>query len=175
MILIAIGANLAAADGSPPVVTCQRAAEAIEARLDPGPAALSQWYETEPIPPSGQPLYVNGVLRLDGQIDPAALLVALQAIETAHERRRSVPNAARTLDLDIIAMGNLVRSAPDPVLPHPRMHERAFVLLPLLDVAPEWRHPVLGLSARQLLDELPPQRLRVLGSSHLRDATGSTN
>ncbi len=175
MILIAIGANLAAVDGSPPIVTCQRAAKAIQASLDLGSATMSRWYESEPMPPSAQPLYVNGVLRLDGQADPATLLRALQAIETAHQRQRGVPNAARTLDLDIVAMGSLVRSTPDPVLPHPRMHERAFVLQPLLDVAPDWRHPALGLSARQLLDRLPSQSLRVIGCSHLRDGARSPN
>ena len=75
-------------------------------------------------------------------------------------RVRGERNAARTLDLDIIAMGDagsMVRAAPDPVLPHPRAHLRAFVLVPLLDVAPGWVHPVLRRSARDLLRELPEQ------------------
>lgn len=170
MILIAIGANLAAADGSSPMATCQGAARSIQRTLALGTAKLSRWYETEPMPPSGQPAFINGVVRLDGHADPAALLQALHAIEAAHGRQRSVPNASRTLDLDIIAMGTLVRATPDPVLPHPRMHERGFVLQPLLDVAPEWRHPVLGVSARELLARLPPQGVRVAEPSHLRDA-----
>ena len=169
MILIGIGANLAAADSGTPLATCKAAVQAMERTLGLGTAKLSRWYETEPVPPSGQPPFVNGVLRLEGHADPATLLRALHAIEAAHGRQRSVPNAARTLDLDIIAIGTLVRAAPDPVLPHPRMHERAFVLQPLLDVAPGWRHPLLGLSARDLLDRLPPQGVRLAGSSHLRD------
>jgi 2-amino-4-hydroxy-6-hydroxymethyldihydropteridine diphosphokinase len=92
--------------------------------------------------------------------NPAALLAGLQAIERRGGRQRSVPNAARTLDLDIIAMGpegQAMRDAPDPILPHPRMHERGFVLAPLLDVAPDWVHPRLQRSARALLAGLPPQ------------------
>ena len=95
-------------------------------------------------------------------MDPASLLHALQAIEDAHGRMRSVLNAARTLDLDIVAMDGIVRASPDPVLPHPRMHERAFVLMPLLDVAPDWVHPVLGLAAATLLARLPPQGIHPL-------------
>jgi 2-amino-4-hydroxy-6-hydroxymethyldihydropteridine diphosphokinase len=173
--LIAIGANLASYGNKTPLATCQQAAEALK-RLDGLTlTALSYWYETPPHPPSDQPNYINGVARLDGMADPADLLRALQAIEHEHGRERSVANAARTLDLDIIAMGDLVRDSPDPVLPHPRMHERAFVLRPLLDVAPEWRHPVLGRTARALLDGLPGLPLHPIARSHLRDGGVAPN
>ena len=162
MILIALGANLPAADGTPPLDTCRRAAAALDGVAGLRLHAVSRWYESDAMPPSGQPAYINGVARLEGEADPVRLLAALQAIEAAHGRRRSVPNAARTLDLDILAMGALIRSAPDPVIPHPRLHERAFVLAPMLDVAPDWCHPVLGQSARALLDALPPQGVRVM-------------
>ena len=164
VILVAIGANLPAADGAPALDTCRRAAAALDGIAGLRLRAISRWYETAAMPPSGQPPYVNGVARLEGQADPAALLHALQALEHAHGRRRSTANAARTLDLDIVAIGDLVRSAPDPVLPHPRMHQRAFVLAPLLDVAPGWRHPVLRRSARDLLAALPPQGVFALAS-----------
>ena len=88
---------------------------------------------------------------------PPPLLAALQALEARAGRRRSVANAARTLDLDIIAMGTLVREAPDPILPHPRAHARRFVLLPLADVAPGWVHPVLGMTVEALIAALPDQ------------------
>jgi len=131
-------------------------------------SALSSWYMTEPVPPSGQPWYVNAVARLEVEAgvmepDPAALLRALQVIEAEAGRVRGEPNAARTLDLDIIAMGEqgqMVRSAPDPVLPHPRAHLRAFVLVPLLEVAPEWVHPSAGVGAAELLRGLPDQGVR---------------
>ncbi len=97
-----------------------------------------------------------------GEPDPAELLAALHAIEERAGRQRGQPNAARTLDLDIVAMGEAgatVRMAPDPVLPHPRAHQRAFVLAPLLDVAPDWLHPVLLRPAGDLLAELPRQEI----------------
>jgi len=94
--------------------------------------------------------------------DPAALLAALQAIEARFGRVRPYPNAPRTLDLDLLDLDGLVRAAPDPMLPHPRLHQRAFVLAPLLDVAPGWRHPRLGLKAAELLAALGPQEVQAL-------------
>ena len=168
MILVAIGANLPAADGTPPLASCRRAASALDALPGLRLVALSRWYETAPVPPSGQPKYVNGVARLRGSVEPAVLLAALQTLEARAGRRRSVPNAARTLDLDIIAMGvggGLCRVGPDPVLPHPRAHLRAFVLVPLLDVAPDWWHPVLNQSAAALLAGLDATEVRPIGGA----------
>ncbi len=170
MILIGIGANLVGPDGSPPLATCQRAAAALDGLPGLRLRALSRWYLTDPVPPSGQPSYVNAVAvlraeRLSADPEPGALLATLQAIEARAGRVRGERNAARSLDLDIIAMGEggqTVRSAPDPVLPHPRAHLRAFVLVPLLDVAPSWAHPVLGRSAGELLRGLPEQGIRAL-------------
>jgi 2-amino-4-hydroxy-6-hydroxymethyldihydropteridine diphosphokinase len=95
-------------------------------------------------------------------LTPAALLAHLMAIEAVCGRERGAPNAARTLDLDIIGIGGMVREAPDPILPHPRAHLRAFVLAPLVDVAPDWVHPVLRQTAAALLAALPPQAIRAL-------------
>lgn len=162
MILVAIGANLPGPHGETPLATCEAAVAAL-ARL-PGLwlEAVSRWYRTDPMPPSGQPPYINGVARLGGEADPTWLLARLQAIEAAHGRVRGEPNAARALDLDIVALDGLVRDAPDPVLPHPRMHERGFVLCPLADVAPDWTHPRLGRSVRDLIAALPPQGVALL-------------
>ena len=162
MILVAIGANLPGPDGAAPQQTCARAAAALDALPGLRLRGLSRWFATAPVPPSGQPDYINGVAHLAGHADPADLLAALLHIEEAFGRARSAPNAARTLDLDIIAMDGTVRAAPDPVLPHPRAHLRAFVLAPLLDVAPGWRHPVLGTPAAALLANLKDQAIRPL-------------
>ncbi|MGE0419440.1 MAG: 2-amino-4-hydroxy-6-hydroxymethyldihydropteridine diphosphokinase [Acetobacteraceae bacterium] len=166
MILVAIGANLAGPDGAAPIVTCRSAVTLLDSQPTIRVAAVSRWFETAPVPPSGQPPYVNAVVRLSVEpgvtIDPAWLLARLMEIEAACGRSRSVANAARTLDLDLIAMDNLVRLSPDPILPHPRAHERAFVLAPLADVAPGWIHPVLGRSVEALLAELPQDGIRVL-------------
>jgi 2-amino-4-hydroxy-6-hydroxymethyldihydropteridine diphosphokinase len=158
-VLIAIGANLPGPLGRAPIETCRRAVTLLE--LLPGLrlCGVSRWYLTAPVPRSDQPDYVNGVASLRVApgvgIDPAALLAELMAIETTCGRQRGEANAARTLDLDIIAIGGMARSAPDPILPHPRAHERVFVLVPIIDVAPTWVHPVLGLTAAALLAGLP--------------------
>jgi 2-amino-4-hydroxy-6-hydroxymethyldihydropteridine diphosphokinase len=89
-----------------------------------------------------------------GASDPASLLAALHRLEDEAGRNRPFPNAPRTLDLDLIAMGDLRRGTA-PVLPHPRAHLRRFVLQPLTDVWPGWRHPVLGRTAEDLLADLP--------------------
>jgi 2-amino-4-hydroxy-6-hydroxymethyldihydropteridine diphosphokinase len=156
-IYTAIGANLPSVDGIPPLETCRRAALALQDIPGLHVTGLSRWYETAPMPPSGQPPYINGVARLEGDITPELLLAALQRIEARFGRVRTEINAARTLDLDIVAIDDLIRAAPDPVIPHPRMHLRAFVLAPLLDLDPDWRHPVLGQSGRALLAGLPDQ------------------
>ena len=141
----------------PPLETCRRAAVELRDIASLQVTGLSRWYETAPMPPSGQPAYINGVARLEGQTTPEALLAALQRIESRFGRVRAEINAARTLDLDIIAIDDLIRAAPDPIVPHPRMHLRAFVLAPLLDLDPAWCHPGLGTPARALLDGLPDQ------------------
>ena len=163
-VLVGIGANLPTPDGTDAIDTCLQAAAALDGVAGLSLQAVSRLFQTEPVPPSDQPLYVNAVVLLRGHADPAALLAALQAIENTFGRVRSVPNAPRTLDLDILAMGGLVRLYPDPMLPHPRMHQRAFVLAPLLDVAPNWRHPISALSARDLLGALSDQGVVALAS-----------
>jgi 2-amino-4-hydroxy-6-hydroxymethyldihydropteridine diphosphokinase len=164
--LIGVGANLPGPDGRPALETCRRAVDMLNSFPGMRLAGLSRWFRSAPVPPSGQPPYVNAVASLLADpgvmIDPAALLARLVAVETACGRERSVPNAARTLDLDIIAIGDLVRAEPDPILPHPRAHLRAFVLAPLADVTPEWVHPILRRTAAALLADLPPQEIQPL-------------
>ena len=160
-IFVAIGANLPGLDGRSALATCRAAAEALRALPGLRATGQSRWFRTAPIPPGG-PDYVNGVIRLAGTVAPETLLKRLQAFENRAGRVRSTANAPRTLDLDIIAMGDLVRDAPDPILPHPRTHLRAFVLAPLCDIDPEWRHPSLGQTAAALLASLPDQGARPL-------------
>ena len=158
---IAIGGNLPDMQGRSALLTCKAAAESLRDLPGLRLVGLSPWYETDPIP-AGGPTYINAVAWLVGVIDPLALLTRLQLIETRGGRVRSLQNAPRTLDLDIIAMGSIVRHSPDPILPHPRAHLRRFVMQPLCDLRPDWVHPVLGRSAESILAGLPEQGIRRL-------------
>ncbi len=138
------------------------AAGAVPAAAGLVQACRSRWFSSAPLPASDQPRYINGVLRVEGEIAPDRLLAVLQTLERQAGRVRGVPDAARTLDLDIVDMNGLVRDAPDPVLPHPRTHLRAFVLLPLRDVAPDWVHPRTGQGIGALVAGLPKQDIHPL-------------
>jgi 2-amino-4-hydroxy-6-hydroxymethyldihydropteridine diphosphokinase len=160
MILIGIGANLPRQDGTAPYETCRACIPLLRAISGLSFVALSSWYRSASIPKGDAPDYCNGIIRLEGDIEPLPLLDLLQDIERQFGRERSVPYASRTLDLDIIDLNGTIRATPDPVLPHPRAHLRAFVLRPILDVAPAWRHPICRSSVTTLLAELPPQNIR---------------
>ncbi len=162
MILVAIGSNLPTPRGEQPRLVCRAAAESLRGLPGLRLVGLSRWYQSAPIPPSGQPDFVNGVARLEGDADPAWLLARLHRIEHAAGRTRGERNAARVLDLDLIDLNGLVRPAPDPVLPHPRARDRAFVLLPLADVAPDWVLPGTAHTVATLLAGLPPQSIAPL-------------
>lgn len=159
MILIAIGSNLPHAEYGSPAEVCAAAIDAIEAhgcRV----LARSRWYRSAPVPAADQPDFVNGVISVQTALEPGALLDRLHGIEAGFDRVRSVPNAARTLDLDLIAYDDMVNDGPAaPLLPHPGMAGRAFVLLPLRDVAPAWIHPVLGDTLAALIAALPGDQI----------------
>lgn len=112
--------------------------------------------ETDPVdcPPDAEP-FLNSAAELRTTLEPAALLTALLGIERSLGRHRSVRNAPRPIDLDLLLFGDRVLKTDTLELPHPRMHERAFVLLPLVEIAPEVVHPVLGKTIRELKDALP--------------------
>ena len=155
MILIALGSNLFSdAYGSPQDI-CVAAVKALEKRGVPI-TARSRWFQTAPVPVSNQPWFVNGVVAVETLLQPAELLGLLHDVEAEFGRTRKIRNEARILDLDLIAYHDCIMDGPEgPVLPHPRLHERAFVLLPLADIDPDWRHPVSGAAVADLIAALP--------------------
>ncbi len=155
MIIVGLGANLVHPEHGSPRHTCEAALSVLGAD-DVRILRRSRWYESAPVPKSDQPWFVNGVAELATGLDAPALLAYLHRIEADFGRVRRSVNEARLLDLDLLAYDRLV-SAPGerPLLPHPRLCERAFVVLPLAELAPDWRHPVSGLSAAKLALQLP--------------------
>lgn len=155
MILLGLGANLPSERHGPPRETLLAALAALEAagvRI----AARSRWYDSAAWPDPGQPRYWNAVVSVETGLDPVSLLALLHRVEMGLGRARGVRNAPRTVDLDLLDHDGLVRNGPNgPILPHPRMAERAFVLLPLREIAPDWHHPVTGASVGALISALP--------------------
>lgn len=179
--LIALGANLplaTAAGENLPEETLRAALRALSA-AGLVVQSVSPFYRTPCFPPGAGPDYVNAAARLGTNLSPGALLDRLHAIEAKAGRERGQRWGMRTLDLDLIAVDDQI--LPDPetwaqwadlpaadqarltpdrlILPHPRLADRAFVLVPLADVAPDWVHPVTRLTVRQMRDALPPADL----------------
>nr|WP_247120090.1 2-amino-4-hydroxy-6-hydroxymethyldihydropteridine diphosphokinase [Kordiimonas marina] len=165
-----MGGNLPSAVGTP----LDTQVAALECLLKAGVEveAVSCLYRTSPVPVSDQPDFINCALRVRTHLAPQALLDVCQETEVALGRQKGERWSARTLDIDVLAYGDRVlpdeqawrdvTCNPDPayildqaVVPHPRLHLRGFVLMPLNDIAPEWRHPVLGTTVREMLTKLP--------------------
>lgn len=171
--LVAFGANVESSAGSPQA-TVLAAVEAMRAN-GLQIISLSPLFETPAFPRGSGPNYVNAAAKISFDGSATELLEILQEVERRFGRDRRKRWASRTLDLDLLAFGNTVlpsreiylkwRDLPpdrlaevaptELILPHPRMQERAFVLVPLAHVDPDWRHPVLGLTVTEMRDNLP--------------------
>ena len=172
-VLVAVGANMPSDVGSPEKTLLRAFDTLADSRLSV--IEISPFYMTPCFPAGAGPDYVNAAAILSGLKDPKEILTVLHDVEATFGRTREIRWGQRTLDLDLIGVGDLVlpdlatyrdwhdlpvsdqinRTPDQLILPHPRMQDRAFVLIPLADIAPDWIHPVSGLSVRQMLDALP--------------------
>jgi 2-amino-4-hydroxy-6-hydroxymethyldihydropteridine diphosphokinase len=183
MFLIALGSNLSGTAGSPrdglEAALCAMKRHRIRV------VAQSGWWRSPAYPPGSGPDFVNAAARVEAALEPQALLAALHEVEAELGRSRPRRWAPRVCDLDLLAAGDAIypdratvaawmalppaeqaERTPDRLLlPHPRLHERAFVLVPLLEVAPDWRHPILDRTVREMFEALP--RASFEGLRHL--------
>jgi 2-amino-4-hydroxy-6-hydroxymethyldihydropteridine diphosphokinase len=151
MIVIGLGANVPSKCGAPAATL--RAALARLESLGLRILAVSSFYRTPAWPDPADPPFVNAVATVQTRLQPMELLTLLHQVETEYGRVRSTPNSPRTLDLDLIDHEGLVMRGT-LILPHPRMAQRSFVLVPLAQIAPGWRHPETGEGVAALLDRL---------------------
>jgi 2-amino-4-hydroxy-6-hydroxymethyldihydropteridine diphosphokinase len=154
MIVIALGANLASRVGAP-----RTTLDAALARLSENGVrveSVSSYYVTKAWPDPADPDFVNAVARIDTTRSPRELLELLHDTEAFFGRTPGARNAPRTLDLDLIDYDGRTEPGP-PELPHPRLADRAFVLVPLSEIAPSWKHPATGTKISELLAALPPE------------------
>jgi 2-amino-4-hydroxy-6-hydroxymethyldihydropteridine diphosphokinase len=147
-VIVALGGNMAGDFGSSEALLEAALAGFAEAGL---PILLrSSWWRSAAWPDPNAQEYRNGVVLVEARLSPQELIRTLFTIEARFGRERGARNASRTLDLDLIAYGRLISDDPALTLPHPRAHERLFVMGPLAQIAPGWRHPVLGRTAADL-------------------------
>jgi 2-amino-4-hydroxy-6-hydroxymethyldihydropteridine diphosphokinase len=166
-VYIALGANLPSAAYGAPRATLEAALDLLAAE---GIVILrrSSWWQSGPQPASDQPDFINGVIEIETGLSPSALLACLHRVESACGRVRQDRWEARVLDLDLIDFrgqvqpGNDRGGVPEPVLPHPRLTERLFVLLPLQEIAPDWCHPVTGMGLAALIATARPLKINRL-------------
>ncbi|MCY4302516.1 MAG: 2-amino-4-hydroxy-6-hydroxymethyldihydropteridine diphosphokinase [Aestuariivita sp.] len=175
--LVALGANLSEPDGAPESNLVRALQELVTQGIEL--RSVSRFFRTPCVPKGAGPSYINAAIVIGARETPDKVLGKLHQTEAVMGRQRHERWGNRTLDLDLIAAGSSiwpdrhtyllwreltleeqrVRAPQQLVLPHPRMENRAFVLIPLLDIAPEWRHPLSGKTVRDMVDDLPEDAL----------------
>ncbi len=159
MVFVGIGANLSSPTYGAPLEACQAAVEALRGIEGIEVAQISRWYRSEPVPVSDQPWYINGVVEIETELSADNLLQKFHDIEEAFGRVRTVVNAPRIIDIDLLDYKGEIKEQGLAILPHPRLQGRAFVLKPLWDIAADWIHPSSGKNIRDLIKKIPKDQL----------------
>ena len=153
MIYIGIGSNLNGKNNETPLQNCKKAV--VELKKEVNICKISSWYKSEPIPVSNQPWFINGVVEISTNKSSLDLLEFILNIEEFFGRLREKKNEARILDLDIIDYKKKILYIKNKlIIPHPRMHERSFVLQPLSELNPKWMHPIKKKGIKELIRNL---------------------
>lgn len=163
-VFIGVGSNLGDRGSAFRFAACEILPKAVAADI-----RFSPVYETEPVGAEGQPLYWNAVWSFETELPPQPLLSLLHEVEAKAGRCRHVPNEARVLDLDLLFYGDSVIKENDLTVPHPRLQDRAFVLLPFCDLAPDFIHPLFQKSMKDLLDSLRANYGAITGVTRLSE------
>jgi 2-amino-4-hydroxy-6-hydroxymethyldihydropteridine diphosphokinase len=153
LIYIGIGSNLNGKNNETPLQNCKKAL--VELKKEVNICKISSWYKSEPIPVSNQPWFINGVIEISTDKSSLDLLEFILSIEKVFGRVREKKNEARILDLDIIDYKKKILYIKNKlIIPHPRMHERSFVLQPLSELNPKWMHPIKKKGIKELIRNL---------------------
>jgi len=153
LIYIGIGSNLNGKNNETPLQNCKKAV--VELKKEVNICKISSWYKSEPIPVSNQPWFINGVVEISTNKSSLDLLEFILNIEEFFGRLREKKNEARILDLDIIDYKKKILYIKNKlIIPHPRMHERSFVLQPLSELNPKWMHPIKKKGIKELIRNL---------------------
>ena len=153
MIYIGIGSNLNGKNNETPLQNCKKAL--VELKKEVNICKISSWYKSEPIPVSNQPWFINGAIEISTNKSSLDLLEFILSIEKVFGRVREKKNEARILDLDIIDYKKKILYIKNKlIIPHPKMHERSFVLQPLSELNPKWMHPIKKKGIKELIRNL---------------------
>tara|TARA_B100001029_G_C14909961_1_gene365904 strand:- start:13 stop:510 length:498 start_codon:yes stop_codon:yes gene_type:complete len=157
MILIAVGSNLESKQFGLPYDNCLQAIKLIRKKFNV--ERVSEFYKSEPIPKSKQPWFVNAVIEIVTKNEPEKILEELLNLEKYFKRQRKNKNEPRVIDLDLLSYNDMILETDSLIIPHPRMHHRKFVIKPICDINPLWRHPLLNKTAKDLLKKLANQKI----------------
>ncbi len=160
-IIISIGGNIKSEDGSHPVHIGMKAIKSLKT-FSINVTQQSNWYETEPIPKSNQPNFFNCIIFANTPLSALEVLNSLHKIEHMLGRRRNLENEPRIIDLDLIDYSNTILHKKEITIPHPRAHQRRFVMEPLAELDVNWIHPILKKNVKEILTKLYDQKIKIL-------------